>query len=280
MILAAAVQGNAQFKQNISIFCDHVDEIAKQEGISFREAAGRIKNMGYRGIDVSVWMSDSKLHVLDSLGFAHACAIAHIDFVEGEKKEECKKALEFMRKHNYSRLLLVPGLLPENAGDNVIELAFARIKDFVSQANAEGFDVMIEDFDNPRSICYNTPALDRLFKAVPALNHVFDTGNYLYCGEDVMTALKHFRKRVNHVHLKDRNAAGQGGSPAVGTGIAPIKEVVAELLKTGYEGWLTVEHYGSQNMLEDASVSIGNVRKAYLDHQMRTPASIEFTPRK
>jgi len=45
-------------------------------------------------------------------------------------------------------------------------------------------------------------------------------------------------------------------------GIVPVKEVVDKLLESGYDGWFTVEQYGSAQMLEDAAVSIRNVRAA------------------
>ncbi len=276
IMFAAAFQGDAQ--RHISIFCDHVDEIARQQGISFREAAEKVRHLGYGGIDVSVTISDRKQHILDSLGFGHASAIAHIDLVRGERTEQCRQALDFMHRHNYSRLLLVPGLLPENADDMLRVSAYSRIASFVRQAQDEGLDVMVEDFDNPRSICYDTPALDRLFSAVPDMNHVFDTGNYLYCGEDVMTALAHFRKRINHVHLKDRRAERNGESLAIGTGAVPMKDVIIGLLKTGYEGWFTVEHYGAEDMLEFATVSITNVNAAYDEFGKMYPDSMHMKP--
>ena len=107
-----------------------------------------------------------------------------------------------------------------------------------------------------------TAALDRLFAASAKLGHAFDTGNYLYCGEDVLPALEHFRDRIGHVHLKDRRAKSDAASVPVGAGIVPVDEVVAKLLESGYDGWFTVEQYGSAQMLEDAAVSIRNVRNA------------------
>ncbi len=279
----AARQGGAprqgftpRVQKNISIFVDHINVIASQEKISFAEAAGKVKELGYTGVDVRVTMSDEKQLTLDSLGFRHAAAIANIDFVKGDNLEEVNRTLGYMRKHKFTRVLLVPGLLPENAGPEVAEAAYSRIAAFARQAQAEGIDVMIEDFDNPRSICYNTPALDRIFEAAPEASHVFDTGNFVFAGEDVMTALGHFRKLVHHVHLKDKNA--DGASPAVGTGIVPMKEVIISLLKTGYDGWLTVEHFGSKKMLEDAAASFAYVSAAWDEFIQKYPKSESMRP--
>lgn len=250
-------------QRRISIFCDHIGEIARQERISFAEAATKVKKLGYNGVDVSVNLSEKDQHTLDSLGFQHASAISHIDFYQGGKEDECRKALDFMHKNGYTRLLLVPGIRPDKSDSNTDKVAFKRIKQFVSQARKEGLEVMVEDFDNVNSPCYNTTALNKLFKAVPRLYLVLDTGNFPFCGEDVMEALHHFRSKIHHLHLKDRRKMRDRESLAIGTGIVPLQDIIKELLKTEYDGWFTVECYGAKNMLSSATTSIANVNKAW-----------------
>ena len=247
----------------ISIFFDHVAEMARQENISIREAAQRVRQLGVEGIDVRVTMSDSQLTMLDELGFQNASAIADINFVKGEQPDAVRQAIDFMKRRGYKRLLVIPGLLPENATPGLLDEVGKRMAAFVKEASKEGIDVMVEDYDNARSPCYNTQSLDRLFAASPQLNHVFDTGNYLFCGEEVMTALRHFRPRIHHVHLKDRKAMRDHASLPVGTGIVPLKEVVAELLRSGYDGWFTIEHFGAPSMLDYATQSVANLQAVW-----------------
>lgn len=260
MMLAMNLSAVAQ--QKISIFCDHIETIAQQEKISFQEAAQKIKDMGYTGADVGVTLDAQKLQVLEQLGFQHSCAIVHVDYYKGEQKEQEELALKFLQQNGYDRLLLVPGLRPATPGKNTDEKVFARLKTFTTKLKNMGFEVMVEDFDNPASPCFDTASLDKLFAATPVTTHVFDTGNYLFCGDDVMTALDHFRERIKHVHLKDRLAKGSMQSPAIGTGIVPMQQVITSLLSTGYDGWLCVEHYGSRQMLQDAELSIRFVKTA------------------
>ena len=253
------LQASAQ--PRISIFFDHVAEMARQEKISVSEAARQVRKLGVEGIDVRVAMSEEQMCMLDSVGFQHASAIADIDFVKGEQPEAVRQALDFAHRYGYTRLLIIPGLLPENASQGIMEDVCQRIVAFVKLASKEGIDVMVEDYDNPRSPCYNTQTLDHLFAASPQLNHVFDTGNYLFCGEDVMTALRHFRERIHHVHLKDRKAMRDRASLPIGTGIVPLKDVVDELLQSGYDGWFTIEFFGAPSMLKYTKESVKNIRK-------------------
>lgn len=247
----------------ISIFFDHVAEIARQEHISVREAAQRVRQLGIEGIDVRVTMRESQLNLLDSLGFEHASAIADINFVEGEQPIAARQALDFARRYGYTRLLLIPGLLPEDATTQQMDDVCQRVTAFAKDAAKEGIDVMVEDYDNPRSPCFNTLTLNHLLAASPQLNHTFDTGNYLFCGEDVMTALRHFRERIHHVHLKDRKASHDYASLPIGKGVVPLKDVMSELLGSGYEGWFTIEHFGAPSMLEYTAVSVSNIRAAW-----------------
>lgn len=260
-LMLIALQATAQ--PRISIFFDHVMEIARQEKISITDAAQRVRLLGVEGIDVRVNMTDDQLRMLDSLGFQHACAIADINFVRGSQPRAVRQALDFMHRYHYTRLLVIPGLLPEGAGTELAEEVCERVAAFVQEAAKEGINVMVEDYDNPRSPCYNTATLDHLFAASPGLNHVFDTGNYLFCGEEVMTALRHYRQRIHHVHLKDRKAKQDYASLPVGTGIVPLKEVMHQLLSTGYDGWFTVEHFGAPAMLEYTAKSVDNIKAAW-----------------
>ena len=247
----------------ISIFFDHVAEMSRQQHISLRDAAQLTRQLGYEGIDVRVNMPDRQLRMLDSLGFQHACAIADINLIHSDQPEAMRQALDFVRRYGYQRLLLIPGLLPRDASPELADSVCERIAQFALMASREGVEILLEDYDNPRSPCYDTASLDHLLAASPHLAHVLDTGNFPYCGEDPLTALRHFRQRIRHVHLKDRRAFRDGASLPIGTGIIPLQAVISELIHSGYDGWFTIEHFGAPSMLDYAKESIANVRAAW-----------------
>ena len=262
LALAALCLGSCASKPEapkISIFCDHIWTVAHQEGISFAAAAARIREIGYAGADVRVLQKPEELRTLDSLGFAHACAIADIDFSTGDQPEMEDIALNFMKMHDYDRLLLVPGLMAPDATAEDREAARRRIVAFAAKASAQGIQVMLEDYDNPRSLCFNTERLDTLFALSGDLGHVFDTGNYLFAGDDALESYARFRDRIGHVHLKDRAAPDDMHCVPAGSGCIPIAEIVRDLVATGYTGWLTVEQYGSRQMLSDSRTAYANV---------------------
>ena len=255
----------------ISIFYDHIRTVAQQEGISFREAATKVREIGYEGVDMKVlqaFENPKEMRILDSLGFKYACAIADIDYGAGdqpEMEEKVMRALEYYRSY-FDQLLLVPGLMPEGGTDEDRAAVRARIAAFVSKAAEEGFSVMVEDYDNPRSPCYNTERLDSLFALSPKLGLVFDTGNFIYAGEDALESFAHLRDRIEHVHLKDRVSPDDMHCVPAGSGCVPISQIVHTLVSEGYNGWLTVEQYGSRQMLADCRTAFENVKKELGGH--------------
>lgn len=271
--LMLAMVSGAMAERHISIFSDHIAVIARQQNITFREAAQMVRNMGYTGVDVWYTIDPAQQQILDEVGFRHASSISEINFATGEHAEEVKRSIDFMKEHGYDKVLLVPGLLPEGAPQALVDEVNYRTEAYAHACRMAGFEVMIEDYDNPRSPCYNMAALDELFAVAPSLNHAFDTGNYLFAGDDVLEAMQHFQSRIHHVHLKDRKAMKDYASPAVGTGIVPMREVIVGLLTQGYQGWFTVEHFGAPDMLAYAQTSIQTVNAAYDEFERRYPAA-------
>ncbi len=260
VLLCACGQKPAEAPK-ISIFCDHIWTVARQEGMSFREAATKVREIGYDGADVRVLQNPDELRILDSLGFGHSCAIADIDYGAGEQPEMEAAALAFLETYGYDRLLLVTGLMPEGSTAADRDAARQRIAAFAKRVTDKGFCIMLEDYDNPRSLCYNMAGLDTLFALSPSLSHVFDTGNYLFAGDDALVAYQQFRDRIAHVHLKDRTAPDNMRCVPAGSGCIPIAQIVRDLVASGYDGWLTVEQYGSRQMLADSKAAYANVRQ-------------------
>lgn len=69
----------------------------------------------------------------------------------------------------------------------------------------------------------------------------FDTANPLVAGEDALALFEHLRSRIGYVHINDVGRTGVFEFVPVGTGLAPIREVLTRLHQQGYAGWLGIE---------------------------------------
>ena len=81
-----------------------------------------------------------------------------------------------------------------------------------------------------------------------------------FAGDDALVAYDKFQNRIAHVHLKDRVAPDDMHCVPAGSGCIPIAPIVHDLVASGYDGWLTVEQYGSRQMLADSKTAFANVR--------------------
>ena len=82
----------------------------------------------------------------------------------------------------------------------------------------------------------------------------------LFAGEDALENLQRFKDRVAHIHLKDRAAENDMRCVPAGTGCIPMADILRTMEGSGYQGWYTIEQYGSRNMLSDSQESINNIR--------------------
>lgn len=261
MALLAAVACGKTNEDHYSLFFDHIRDMASQEGISIKEAATKVRELGYEGTDINVAISPDDLAVLDELGFQYPCVICNIDFSDGEFPDKVQQALDFVSARQITKLLLIPGFYDGEISEEQWAELEGRMQSFARAMAEVGCSVLLEDFDNDRSPCSNIAELEHIFNDVPELGHVFDSGNWLFSGEDALVALDKFLPRVKHVHLKDRVAADDMSCPATGGGVIPMNEILSTLKQNGYDGWYSVEFYGSKQMLKDAEKSIEFLRQ-------------------
>jgi sugar phosphate isomerase/epimerase len=79
----------------------------------------------------------------------------------------------------------------------------------------------------------------------PALKVIFDTGNPVTYGLDGWGYYEAVRDHIVHVHIKDyvRDASVPAGYRAVlpGQGDGRVRDIVADLKRTGYDAWYSME---------------------------------------
>ena len=118
--------------------------------------------------------------------------------------------------------------------------------------------MVVESFDNEASLCYGTERLQALLSRSQSLGVAFDIGNFTFAGEDPVVAFETLKDRVRHVHLKDRASLEDMTPVPAGTGCSKIETVIQKMMELGYDGWYTVEIFGSKQMLNDLQTAYQN----------------------
>jgi len=144
---------------------------------------------------------------------------------------------------------------------------FARkmgIRTIVTEPQAEDYPLLeklVKEYDIQIAI-HNHPEPARYAYPLTVLKHLknldsrigvcADTGHWLRCGLDPVECLRLLEGRIIDVHLKDRSDFGTKGAEdvAFGSGKGRIKDILAELTRQDYDGYLTIEYENEKNVLD------------------------------
>lgn len=270
------------------IFHEHILEMAIQEGLSVKDACRMARKMGYVGVnmDLNRLKGDFKgtMAPLQDAGLMVHSVYAFTDFGLSEHSfekdvQQGKENVALVKKAGCKNLLTVAAFLRKEEMDRQSEayrIRRERVKKAVAalavEAKENGIQLVMEDFDGEQALfCFGEELLD-FVSTVPHLTCAFDTGNFLYAGEDAWALLPKFLPYITDMHLKDRGLEKNDGSPcmaingtalypvAVGDGVIPIRQIVETLLQNGYTGNFAAEHFGSAHQKRDMEQSIRFIR--------------------
>ncbi|MDQ5853251.1 MAG: sugar phosphate isomerase/epimerase, partial [Chloroflexota bacterium] len=73
------------------------------------------------------------------------------------------------------------------------------------------------------------------------LGILFDTANCLVLDDDPFLVLRQVRDRVGAIHVSDIRRVGAFEPTVIGTGVAPIPQLLQIMVEGGFDGWVSVE---------------------------------------
>lgn len=269
----------------LATFYDHVKDIARQERIGMTEALQRVKSLGISHIEVSqnnaLGREDELGHELSFVGLGISSIPVWFDFErDADVDRQSEPVLEAARYLGAKKILAIPGFFqegdPEEERERQRESMAQCLNRLAEKAAGYGVSLVMEDYDSLLAPFSTTEGLEYFLERCPALSCCFDTGNFLFAGEDAEEAYTRLRGRISHVHLKDRAYSPQWGEHAaaaadgrllypapVGRGEIPIARLLSRLVEDGYRGVCTIEHYGAKNMWEALQESAGWLRENF-----------------
>lgn len=266
----------------ISVFMEHIFEAAQQEGCSVTDILKQAKSCGIDGVelDYARLSADNSLPSLvrkEELDIA--CVYAFFDFSHSTDMSYPEAVIDTLSKHKITRLMAIPGFVEKNENKEKTTADMYHCMNKLSEmAEVAGISVCLEDFDDERAVFSTARGLLGFMENVKNLGCAFDTGNFIYSCENELEAFELLRKYIVHLHCKDRSLAKKEGetpkltlddtalySAPVGYGIINIEKIAKALLKSGYDGWFAIEHFGSLSQLSDMKKSAAKLKEWYND---------------
>ena len=252
----------------LAIFHHHLLASAKERGVSPIEEYRRARKMGISAIDINLddLTADSALPAaLAEGGLAVASVHAYYRFFERDESARINLHMQSAAACGADRVMLIPDFYPEgeippeclynrDACANFFDQSpradaiIAGMREAVRVGAAHGITVTVEDYDHCDSPIATSTQMLYFLDRVEGLAVAFDTGNFAFSQEDLLTALDRLESKTVYLHCKDRGAEeGRtfGLAPcAVGDGYLAIAPVLMRLFEKGYTGYVTVEHFG------------------------------------
>lgn len=266
----------------ISVFAEHIFDASQQENLSFSEILKKVKSFGITGLEVDynrIYGDPMLPEIIKSEELDIACVYAFFDFPHDKAMDYPKKVIENLKKYGIKRLMAIPGFIEKNDNaERALEDMYYCMNELSELAEKAGIALCLEDFDDEKAIFSTTEGLCGFLKNVNGLSCAFDTGNFIYSGESETAAFKELKPFISHLHCKDRSVKACPKeepkislknvplySSPVGYGIIAIEKIVKELIKSGYDGWFAIEHFGSAEQLSDMKKSAEKLKEWYND---------------
>ena len=248
-----------------SIFLDHLLTAAEQENIPFEDVLSKTKALGYVGVEVPFdYLESDTLNKVLAADFKVASVVRYMHFEKLPLQSDINSFFQKVTAVDCKTVMIVPEFSEGIEQNEDFKSMFEGLNLICDIAKEYGITVTMEDYDNIDIPCGGIENLSKFFENVPDLSHAFDTGNYAYFDDDVLTALSLFGDKITHVHVKDRadtcltvgdepnvSVSGKKLYPApVGEGNIPLKSIMEQLKRLGYSGYLSAEHFGAKNQMD------------------------------
>lgn len=239
----------------ISVFYNHILTASAQTGLTVEQVLSRVRGFGIEAVELDldeVKPSRAELKKqLQDADIAVSSMYAFFDFGNVPKAEPGFCFIDTAEELGAAKVLVIPGFIDETKEPREREIALNRmvgvLRDMCDYAEQKNMIVTMEDFDDAHAPFSSSDELLWFMEQVPKLRCTFDTGNFIYSGENELEAFEKLKDKIVHVHCKDRSLDAQnGGTPKVSTngtklfpspvgyGCISMEEIINRLFASGY----------------------------------------------
>lgn len=203
--------------------------------------------------------------------------------------EEAKRAIPRMKKLG-TRLIRIMSfaVLPDREPDDQMEEErFARLRILQQMFTDEGLLPVHENCMNYGGMGW--PFTLKLIENVPGLKLVFDTGNPIfsddrskpkpYPKQSALEFYEHVKDHIAYIHIKDGHWDAENGKSVFtfpGEGNGNVREVMKDLIASGYDGGISIEPHLAVVFHDDSSTAPEEIKYAnYVEYGRRMMTMID-----
>lgn len=252
-----------------AVFYHHLTEASEQSGKPLLEIMRYIRSLGIDWVEMDYAVLSEDISAAEALkkeGLGISSIYAFYDFGNNPNGSVGFSQVDCAKKVGCDKIMIIPGFYTSDSREQTEkerENMLAAMREMCRYAAENGVTPTIEDFDDAKSPIATAEQMLWFTERIPELKITFDAGNFMFSARDELEALEMLRKKIVHVHCKDRTPEKKAGcevktavdgrnmypSP-VGAGCIKMKRIIEELKKDGYCGIFTIEHFGAADQME------------------------------
>ena len=211
-----------------------------------------------------------------------------IDEPCGSSIEETKRAIPRMAKLGTKlvRIMSFAVLKEREPDDQMEQERFKRLRELRAMFADAGMEPVHENCMNYGGMGWKYTL--KLVENVPGLKLVFDTGNPVFTDDrckvkpcpkqNAFEFYSHVKQHIAYVHIKDGfiNEEGKTVFTYPGEGNGCVREIMHDLIVTGYDGGISIEPHLAVVFHDDSVKSDDDIRYAnYVEYGRRMMAMID-----
>ncbi|MCR4928157.1 MAG: sugar phosphate isomerase/epimerase [Lachnospiraceae bacterium] len=275
----------------LACFYDNLLEAAKQENKDITDILQQVREMGITSVECSIEAlleDEVKMKVmLAEADLTVSAVYGKLDFGTAPDASYGYSLVDTAVSFGCKKVLVIPGfstsagdpyIVSREVGTPVMQQMAKNLKELLTYARSRGVLLMMEDYDDITAPFCSEVQLRWFIDNVPGLFVCFDTGNFMYAGVSEVTAFGLLKDHIVHVHLKDRDIAGDpdeepkiaiDGTPLyaspVGYGMIAMNEILRGLVDIGYDDVLAIEHFGAPDQMRYLKASVDWVNMTWAE---------------
>jgi len=252
-------------EMKLAVFNAHVNEACQQTGKSRQEILTLIHEAGITGLEMDivditdVSQLKEELKATD-MQISSICGTYHFE----KTGQADLQLVDVAEQLGVKKIMPVPGFFSEQISlEKARENCEVALNELVDYADKKGIKVSIEDYDSATSVVMDSKCMRWFGDRIKNLYYTFDSGNFLFSGEDELAAFDALQEKIIHFHAKDRALIKMAQADSkktldgkmmyatsVGAGVIQMEKLLKKLDSIGYTDWLTIEHFGAADQLE------------------------------
>lgn len=165
-----------------------------------------------------------------------------------------QEQLEQMDRCGIEKMMIAPAMQhPNNMAEyeKMRDLMIDGLNKAVEMVKGSNMQVTIENLSSITRPDSRMQDLRYILDCVPGLGYVLDSANFFCIGEDVLEAYELLKDRTVHAHMKDwkwdpfgewvRENLPRFHGCALGVGDVPLRQLLKNMKRDGYDGSLVIE---------------------------------------